>query len=103
MKGYLFIKVGREIIDVFENIVLIDKRNGLIKGANYNVSGIDFSKVDIVVTDLEEKFKIGDFLPEDLIDLSNTMEVQLVDDIIDRLGEELTKLKLELISLKGSV
>lgn len=95
----LILKDDDTIARVIPNILKIDG-NSIIHGTG-KLGGVNFDKLKLIVTDSEQEFKVGDTLPEGLTDLTDTIKVRPVDDLVNSLGQEITKLKFEIMALKG--
>lgn len=102
LKG-LLLTDARVIVKILEGIMKINKEEKTISCVSTKLGGVNFDMLNIVVTDSTEDFKAGDVLPDGFVDLSYMIENKPVNDLVNRLGEEIKKLKLELKSIKGDV
>lgn len=101
MKG--FIVIDGQVTKVLENIVEIDKVKGTItfELGNSKLQNVKFDMLEVVVDTDQSVLKVGDTIPENFVDKSQSIMADPQNVIIDALGQELTSIKMELMILKG--
>lgn len=116
MRALLFRKENQEVIMVVEKVSEVGP--DFIIGEN-ELNGINIDVLDYIVVNSEVNVKIGDSLPEGLVDVKSNLIKPTLDDFgrelamekmkniqsestIASLGIELSKVKMELIGMKGA-
>lgn len=98
----LILKDDNSIGRVVENIKEIDEsKKHILFGNSGKLGGVDFTTLNLVVTDVPREFKVGDILPADIVDKKAELIKQSSEELVNSLGMEITKLKFEIMSLKG--
>lgn len=101
MKGF-FLDDESKILRIIDRVSEINESEGFIKfGNSGKLSGVNFSAINLVVTDDQREFKVGDLLPTDTVDKKAELIKQSSEELVNSLGMEITKLKFEIMNLKG--
>lgn len=72
----LILTEENKIVSIIDNIVEINKEEKSIIHSNGKWGGVDFNLINFVVTDSIEEFKIGDTLPDGIVDLKDSITVE---------------------------
>lgn len=100
----LILKEDNTIARVLDNISEINEsQKHILFGRNSKLGGVDFTTLNIVVTDDPREFKKGDIIPVDIVDKKSQLIKQDSQELVNNLGMEITKLKFEIMSLKGGM
>lgn len=99
----LILKDDNTIARVLDDIKEINEsQNHILFGrGNSKLGSVDFSILNLIVTDDPREFKIGDKLPVDVVDKRSQVTKQSSEELVNSLGMEITKLKFEVMTLKG--
>lgn len=101
MKG--FIVIVEQVSKVLDNIVEIDKLKGTItfEHGNSKLQNVNFDMLEVVVDVDQSVLKVGDIIPENFVDNSQSIMEDPQNVIIDALGQELASIKMKLMILEG--
>ena len=102
MKGFV-INDKQVIIKILEDIKEVNEVERYIKfGRSGQLSGINFLKQKIIVTDLLDNMRLGDVFPDDVEDKRAKFFHLSVDELIEQLQQENATLLLRLVE-KGVI
>lgn len=102
LKG-LIINDDNTILKILNNMIEINESDNriLFDDGLSKLGGIDFSLLNIVVTDDYTEFKVGEILPNTIENKKSQLINRENVDLVNSLGMEITKLKFEIMQLKG--
>ncbi|MBS4188658.1 hypothetical protein KHA94_16225 [Bacillus sp. FJAT-49705] len=100
LKG-LILKDDNTILRVLVDIIEIDEsKKHILFGSSGKLGGIDFTLLNLVVTDDQREFKEGDTLPPDIVDNKSSLKKN-TDERIKMLEKDNHFLRMELDSFKN--
>lgn len=101
MKGIMII--GKKVSRILEGIIEINKAKGVVvfDHGTSKLQNVNFDMLEIVCTDESLEIEIGDTLPSNFVDKSQSVTVEPQADIMNMMGQELATLKMEMMMMKG--
>lgn len=88
MNGYILNQESK-IMRILENVTEINEADGYILfGNNGKLDGVNFSMLPMVVTDEQNQLKVGDTLPQSVIDKRTDLIIKSDRELIEELKRE---------------